>query len=399
VRRILSQAIAEHVMNNSATPHPLLRCGPSSRHSFQILLVITTVPIALAACTDQVAERLDRRRASIADQASVLSAEKLFRPGASPARLRPLRAFELRENQEVVNVAPEAFRDPAGGFLVSDEREAQIRRYADDGKLLWHAGRRGRGPGEFEAPTAVVRLRTGEVAAFDRGGRLTVFDGDGQRVLRTVETRLRHLSDAALLDDGSLLVAAIVEGDWDAPRLHVVDPVTGAIRPGAFAAFTPFRRSPAKDAATVAGWTRLSVRDGRVAAVFATSDTVYVFDTQGRHLRDIPIPFTRFRPAPRSVPRHANTDPRARMRWLSSFDLVADVHWLPDGDLLVPFQSIDGTDGTTRHWKLLRMTSAGGLRFELPEASRLLEVDGWKLYLLDPQGETPNQWIEARLPS
>jgi len=382
-------------MNDTSTPHPLLRRG---RFPPRFLILVTAVPIALA-CTDRVAKRLDGRRTLVADQAPVLTTQNAFRAAGSRGLLRSVRKFQLMENPEVVNVAPEAFRDGAGGFLVSDEREAQIRRYADDGALLWHAGRRGQGPGEFDAPTAVVRLRTGEVAAFDRGGRLTVFDGDTRRVLRTVETRLRHLSDAVLLEDGSLLVAAIVEGDWEAPRLHVVDPVTGAIRPGAFAAFTPFRRSPAKVAATIAGWTKLAVRDGRVAAIFATSDTVYVFDTHGRHLRDIPIPFTRFRPAPHSTPRNANTDPRARMRWLSSFDLVADVHWLPDGDLLVSFQSIDETDGTTRHWKLLRMTSGGDVRFELPEVSRLLEVDGWKLYLIDPEGETPNQWIEAQLPS
>ena len=167
------------------------------------------------------------------------------------------RAFGLDENASVINVSPEAFRDPAGGFLVADSREAQIRRYSGDGKLMWHAGRRGGGPhGEFQAPTAVVRLPSGEVAVFDRSERLVVFDSVGGAVLRTFRTPLpvrvrRGRAERFQPARGRDRRRDRREG----PRLHVIDPATGLIRTQFF---TPFAGSPYPAAATIAGWTRKS---------------------------------------------------------------------------------------------------------------------------------------------
>lgn len=381
-------------MNDSPTPHSLLWCG-RPRRTLEIL-ALTAASLAICACGDREARGLERGLAM--EKAGMVSNLVSTRRVPRPALERE-RTITLEENAEVINVAPEVFLDPAGGFLVSDEKEAQIRRYSAEGKVLWRAGRRGNGPGEFAAPTAVVRLASGEVVAFDRGGRFTVFDREGKRVVRTFLTRLRHVSDAAVLNGSSVLVAAIPEGDWNAPRLHVVDPATGTVRSDLFD-FAPFRTSPAQAAATIAGWVKLSVRGDRVAAIFATSDTVYVFDTSGRLRRNVAIPFEHFRAAPRRTPHDGNSDPRSRMRWLSSFDMVADVHWLGNGDLLVPWQRIDERDVTTRHWNLLRMTADGRRRQELREVPRLLEVDGARsaLFFVDPEAEAPNRWFEARLP-
>lgn len=383
-------------MDDSSTPYPTR--GYGRPHPLRLLTVAASLALAGCGRLDGVERRAGDGSGPPAG-ASLLSS---FLPGPGDSRqgvLTRVRTLTLEENAEVINVSPEAVLDPAGGFLVSDEKEAQIRRYSPAGEVIWRAGRRGDGPGEFKAPTAVVRLPSGEVVAFDRGGRFTVLDAGGSRVFRTFQTRLRHISDAAVLADSTVLVAAIPEGDWNAPRLHVVDPASGAVLTGRFD-FAPFRSSPAQAAATIAGWVKLSVRGDRVAAIFATSDTVYLFDTAGRRLRSVPVPFERFRPAPRRTPHDGNSDPRSRMRWLSSFDLVADVHWLDNGDLLVPWQSIDERDATTRHWNLLRMTADGRRLQELREVPRLLEVDGARsaLFFVDPEAEAPNRWFEARLP-
>ena len=81
------------------------------------------------------------------------------------------------------------------------------------------------------------------------------------------------------------------------------------------------------------------------------------------------------------------------------FHHLADVHWLPDGELLVPYQNFDADDGTTRHWHLLRMTSDGQRLAEVREVPRLLEVDGRRgaLFFVDPEAEAPNRWLQARL--
>jgi hypothetical protein len=233
------------------------------------------------------------------------------------------------------------------------------------------------------------------VAVLDRTARLVVFDSVGGAVLRTFRTPLRQVSDAAVLDDSSLLVAGIANDRWEGPRLHVLDPATGKIRTQFF---TPYAKSPYQAAAIIAGWTKVAVRGDTIAAVFAVSDSVYLFTAGGHLLRSIPIPFTRFRPASRRVPENGNSDLKARIRWLSSFDMVADVHWLGDGNLLVPYQNIDPEDGATRHWHLLTMTTDGRRLQELREVPRLLEVDGSSLIFVHPNAEAPNRWIEAHLP-
>lgn len=333
-------------------------------------------------------------RAGAADQASLATGLFAAPRAADHARLATTGHITLREMPEVINVSPEAVADPRGGWLVSDDREAQVRRYAPDGTLLWHAGRRGGGPGEFTAPTAAVRLRSGEVMVFDRTSKVAVFDSVGGAVARTFRTGLRMVSDAAVLDDSTVLVAALGKDELG-PRLHLLNPATGRVGAGFF---TPFARSPYPAAATIANWTKVSVRGGVIAAIFATSDTVYRFTAAGRPLRPIPIPFTRWRPASRRVPGDANTNALARIHWLASFDLVADVHWLRDGTLVVPYQHIDGGDGTTRHWHLLAMTSRGHLLHDLREQPRMLESRGDTLVMVDPDAEAPNQWIEALLP-
>lgn len=365
------------------TPH--LR--PGSRAGRVVLrgLCLTAACVLAAGCD---------RPAGSARQGSTSAGRSSANSGLASTLVAD-RAVELEENDEVINVDPEIFRDPRGGFLVADSREAQVRSYSAAGRLRWHAGRRGGGPGEFRAPAAAVRLRSGEVAVFDRRERLVVFDSVGGAVARTFRTTLRQVSDAAVLDDSSLLVAGIGDDRWEGPRLHVLDPATGRIRARFFA---PFARSPYPAAASFAGWTKVAVRGDTIAAIFAVSDSVYYFTADGHPLRTVPIPFTRFRPASRRVPDNGNSNLKARIGWMSSFDMVADVHFLADGDVVVPFQNFDPDDGATRHWHLLAMTRDGRRLREIREVPRLLEVEGSSLFFVDPNAEAPNRWIEAHLP-
>lgn len=306
-----------------------------------------------------------------------------------------LRSFDLEEREEVINVQPNVFLDSRGGFLVADASEAQLRRYAPEGQLYWHAGRKGAGPGEFTAPTAVVRLRSGEVLAADRAGRLTVFDSTANVVIRTHETRIGHLEDMAVVDDSLVLIAGILGGKAEGSRLYIWNVASNTL---AASFFAPFRRARNRTAATVAGWSRFSIRGDTVAAIFATSDTLYLFTVWGRPLGKVEIPFRGFRYGERDLPK-SRTDPRARAQWLSSFDFVADVHWLPDGSVLVPYQSVKPEGALERAWHLLRMTPAGERIFDVRNVPRLLEVnsaDG-SLYFVHPAADAPNRWSHARL--
>lgn len=95
-----------------------------------------------------------------------------FGPGSPVTRIREIR---LQESPAVINVTPVVRPDPRGGYLVADVDEGQIRRYDEDGHLLWHVGRKGRGPEEFQAPQIALRLPGGEVFVADNDVKVALW--------------------------------------------------------------------------------------------------------------------------------------------------------------------------------------------------------------------------------
>ncbi|HZG41461.1 MAG TPA: hypothetical protein VEY93_00780, partial [Longimicrobium sp.] len=170
---------------------------------------------------------------------------------ATGAALRQVRSFEVEENDAVVNVIPQLRRDPRGGFLVADRSEEQIRRYSPEGKLLWFAGRRGAGPGEFTSLVSVTRLPSGEILTITRSGRLTFFDAEGRRVTRTAETQLLRITDFEVVDDSTLLLAGVGRLGDAGPRLHVWSIPGNAVKRSFFA---PSGRQRNKTAALTMGY-------------------------------------------------------------------------------------------------------------------------------------------------
>lgn len=322
-----------------------------------------------------------------------------FASGDAPAPSYA-RTIPAEENDAVINVNPSLVVDPLGGFLVVDVSESQVRRYDGDGGLMWHAGRQGRGPGEFTAPTAVGRMeRTGEVVVAERNGRLTFLDADGARTVRTVETRLSQVEEMVVVNDSTLLLSGIGTGGIAGDRLHLWDTRRDTLL---HSFFSPFPRQRNRTAATVAGFVEAAVRQDAVAAVFAASDTIYFFDLQGRARGQVPLQSAHFRSVPDREPGRTITNPRERAEWVSSFDLVADVSWLPDGSLAVAWQRLDATRALERQWRLLRMTRDGAHTDEVPRSfARLVGTDSrtGDAYLVDEAAEAPNEWSVLRLVS
>lgn len=363
----------------STPPHP-----PSARFRAS---TGATFFLLLAACAG-----CDRADTSAA-RASVLTIGR----SQSVPRLAYARSFTVEENDAVVNVNPSLIVDPRGGFLVVDVGESQIRRYEDDGRLLWHAGQRGQGPGEFMSATVVGRMPSGDVVAGERNGRLTFFDSAGRRVLRTAETRLSQMEEMVVVDDTTLLLSGVGPGGIAGPRLHLWSTARDTLTASFF---SPFSHQRNRAAASVAGYVQAAVRNGAIATVFASSDTVYFFTLDGRSDGQVPLRSAHFRPAPAQEPERTITNPRERAEWVSAFDFVADVAWLPDGSLLVGYQSVDADRALTRRWHLLGMTRDGRRTFESRDYARLLGTDprSGDVYLVDPSSEAPNQWSVARVP-
>jgi hypothetical protein len=317
---------------------------------------------------------------------------------ARGAALPHARTFDVEENDDVVNVTPRLRVDPRGGFLVFDGSESQIRRYSPDGKLAWFAGRRGDGPGEFRSVTAVARLASGDIVAADRSGRLTFFDENARQVLRTSETRLARVEDLEVVDDSTLLISGVWEGRSDGPRLHVWN-VTRDTLTHAF--FAPASRQRNQAAAGVVGFVMTAMKGDTIAATFGSSDTIYYFTRDGRDAGRVPLSSQHFRPAPDAGPGRTLTDPRERAEWLSRFDIVADVDWLPNGGLLIAYQSIEPRAALGRRWHLLGQDRAGVRRFEVQNVSSLVlgtDPDSGTVFLVPHDAEAPSRWTAAQLP-
>lgn len=321
-------------------------------------------------------------------------------PRDGPERLEQALRWEtdpihLQENADVINVTPEVSLDRDGAFLVADEREGQVRRYDREGRLLWHVGRKGSGPGEFRTLSRVLRLPSGRVLATEWSNAVAVYDSTGARLERTLRSPFSHVEDMDVVDDTTVIVSALLRGSVMGPRLHVWNPERNTVRASFFA---PLPGAPNRTAAVVAGWTKAAVRGDTVAAVFSLSDTVYFFSLRGHPMGALPIPYSGFRRVDAGGPVPTG-DPVRRARWLASFDLVSDVHWLPDGRLLLPYQSFSAERALARTWHLFAMDRRGRRIFEERDAPRLLAVDSvsGKLYFVARGAEAPNQWAAAYL--
>ncbi|HEX2095020.1 MAG TPA: hypothetical protein VHG28_21655 [Longimicrobiaceae bacterium] len=301
--------------------------------------------------------------------------------------------IQLQENVEVVNVSPRVTLDPVGGFVVADPREAQVRLYSPTGALTGHFGRRGKGPGEFERVNAAVRLASGEILAVDMGGRLTRFDSLGTGVRGTQDTPLLPIYDIAVVDDSLIALTGRFQGEAHSPLVHLWNIRSGTLVRSFFSPAAPERGL--QTAYTFTGFADVAARGDTLAVVFALSDTVHLFDLQGRERKKLRIPFRSFRPLREPMPPQSSTDDF--QRWIESFSAISQIYWNGSG-IFVQFFDMSGSEA---QWRLLRMDTGGRPIFEVRDNPRLLAVSSTDetLVFVSPTSETPNVWALARVRS
>lgn len=338
--------------------------------------------------------------------ANQLTAQDPPRPGVVTFEeaIRVVDTISLQETPEVVNVSLEVALDPAlgsardsglgpdGGLIVADQQEGQARIYDAEGGLLWYGGGKGEGPGEFQNLRLARRLGDGSLLCSDRNARFTLFDTGKDTLIGTVSTPFFHVEDVEVRDGASVWVTAMLEGNQLGPRIHLWDLERGAVT-GSF--FSPFATAPNPSVATFAGWTKMTVRSDSLAAIFAASDTVYVFAEDGAPARKMPLPSTQYRPVPQESPT-GRLSPEEQAQWLASFDLLADVWWLDSGTILVQYLSIlPDPRLSERAWHLVAMSPSGELIAEVRDLTRILAVDeaSGRMYMQAPGSVMPGDWI------
>jgi catechol 2,3-dioxygenase-like lactoylglutathione lyase family enzyme len=303
-----------------------------------------------------------------------------------------IREIRLEESPAVINVAPVVRPDPRGGYLVADVREAQIRRYDEDGRLLWHVGRKGHGPEEFQAPQIALRLPDGNIFVADSDTKIAIFDSTGTHLLKSFLVPLQRMDDGAVLND-SLVLCSGMGGDGPPHAfLHVVnlnrETVTASF-------FRPFAHYLYPDLAVVFASVVLAFNGTEIAAAALPIDTVYFFDPQGRSLRRVHVPAKHFR-TPKPIRPGDFRNPQKRAEWLGSFETLTGLYWVGRDTLLARLRTIVDT---TFRWHLVAMTASGDGIFEWADSPELLGVDGdsGRLIFQSPRSITPNVWAIARL--
>lgn len=333
-------------------------------------------------------ERLLRVRQSVTFSSE--SVQTLFVSQGTDSVIAPAHEILLTESPSVINVNPRVSTDPVGGFLIADADESQLRRYSATGELLAVFGRRGRGPGEFERLATAIRTNDGSIAAVEMSGRISLVDSAAGKLLQTWQTELGPVYGGTRLANGSILLAGRRGGAMSGNLLHVFDLETGQIAASMF----PMPQAPQRLQGTYAfaGTADAAVRGDTIAAVFALTDSVYLFTSGGERIETVPIPFRHFRPAREPIPLRASL-PEYR-EWGSRFSAISRIYWTNQYFLIQYYD----TDGIYPRWKLIVMSRRGEWRFE-GESPQLLTVspkDGY-LYFVEPQSLTPNHWLAARL--
>jgi hypothetical protein len=300
----------------------------------------------------------------------------------------------LQENSDVINVAPQVRLDGAGNFLVADAKESQVRVYGPTGRLIHHFGGKGGGPSEFNGPIAAMRRSSEEIIVVDRGGKGAIFSSDGRDVMKTFRLPLGPLYDANLVNDSVLLLAGRVPGKLDTPLLHLFNLNSLSLSQSFFPA--PAISGMDKMAEPTVGFAGSAVRGDTIAAVYALSDTVYLFGLDGSVRGKVPMNSRHFRRM--KTPAPAPGSPINVVRdWIASFSLTSHVFWAPSGDFLVQYQD---REGPILHWRLTRISRSGKPVFDVRDTPRLLAAsnEGSTLYFISPNSITPDTWTTASLP-
>jgi len=304
----------------------------------------------------------------------------------------PVRELHVQESHAVINVTPVVRADPRGGFLVADVREAQIRRYDKDGRLLWHVGKRGHGPLEFEMPQVALRLPNGNIFVADTDDKIAILDSVGTRLVRSFLVPIQRIENAAVLNDTLVICSGRVARPTESTFLHIVNLARDSVTANFF---RPFDGYPYPDIAATAGSVVLAVRGNEIAAAALPKDTIYFFGMDGNLLRRFRLPSQHFR-TPKPIDVADFNNPRKRSEWLASFETITGLYWIGDSTIVVRIRTIHKT---TLHWDLLGFKPTGERLFEWLDAPKLIGADGTsgKLVFQSPRSVTPNVWLIARL--
>lgn len=232
-------------------------------------------------------------------------------------------------------------RRPGGGYLVVDALGDEVRVFDQNGDLERKLGRSGDGPGELDSPMSAVEVTDGRVFVAQRANpRLTVFLPDGNPLTLSVPGAygwwLGDLGDRLAVGIGS-------RGDRFALLSYGGDSLASFGPVAREVIEVPFWIYYAREHAAVYG--------DRIAINTSFYPSVRIFDSDGTLLDSIgDAPESWVQAGPPPVDQARDDDAREAVRaWSRSFSIVAGLHGMSTGHLVVQYGRFEPTEQDTYH--------------------------------------------------
>lgn len=214
---------------------------------------------------------------SMAAAQPVPRAIEIQRTGPRLELVEVLRLGSLEGPDDAFGRIMDATIDGRGRILVADGQNHRVSVYDRKGTLIAHLGRRGRGPGEFEAPWRVAVEGRDSILVWDASlSRVSVFSPE-LRFVRSFRLPPQWLlTSMVALDDGRLLVAAY--GSKEDGGIHFIDREGSVL--GTF--------GPTFDETNLGHYTTsllggyLTITDSRIIYTQKSPYEVHFFDLAGR---------------------------------------------------------------------------------------------------------------------
>jgi hypothetical protein len=308
--------------------------------------------------------------------------------GPLEQHVRVVGTITLEESDSVMTVVPYVTPDPAGGFIVVEPRDAQVRLYDERGRLRKLVARTGAGPAEVRMPWSAVRRHDGRILVADVSNSVILeFDPTGHRELARYPTPFQIIQLVAVGED------VVAGGLRRPPAGESATLLLHGWRDGeVIRSFFPLPFTPATARTTSNyGFPRVTAAGNRIVAAYTLSDTVYVYTPAGQLDRRIHVPFRHWS-IPRTDPAGSPGSP-ARMAWQDGMTTVSQAYRVGDR-LLVQYTR--WRDGELL-WGLACITGDGQLLFDVSDTPRLLAVDGDRLYFVEAGSLTDGRWVVATL--
>jgi hypothetical protein len=298
----------------------LLRTGDIGRSPWQ-LSAVAAVAIAAAACKD-----------TASSQPAGSAGNPVQASFAATWTLRDSVVPEQTAQSPIVRISG-IERDAAGRMLLGDVSEGTVRLFAANGRLIRTYGRKGRGPGEFEAPRLPRFGVNGRVFVGDVSlRRLIVFDSLGQPQRTVALTALGDLSGFVIRSSNSWIFATKQGAD---PNVLVETDSLGVVR----RSFLPIGKTLPRGQGEHAVWEAvrafsLAVNSDTAVVVCTVSDSVWFVDLKSgaTSAQRLGVPHY---VAP-SVPSATGRTIAWLQKWIRTFHTAAAVY-VVDGAVVVPF--------------------------------------------------------------